>query len=247
MAYRLPLRVATGRVRIVLDSSARLHPSEIAMLPRRFTIRLTFATAILLAGTSSACNDRTLISAPDGTATNRFDLKPLPQTHQVVASAAIVRRTKPLDFNETACGTISPEGRPGSSTSISLKNAGLKVTFPTGAVSSPTYVCLTAHAGVLLTYSFYPHGLHFNTDVTVQQTLKGTTAFHNSTLASDLIGGYLANEVATDVDANGVGAFAQVFNVVGADEAGAATNVTPSTAKFYTNHFSGYALASGRQ
>jgi hypothetical protein len=216
------------------------------MFPRRFTIRLTFATAILLAGTSSACNDRTLISAPDGTASNRFDLRQIAQTHQVVASAAIVRRTKPLALNETVCGQISPESRPGS-TSLSLKNAGLKVTFPNGAVSSPTYVCLTAHAGVLLTYSFYPHGLHFNADVTVQQDLHGTTAFHNSTLASDLIGGYLANEVATDVDANGVGAFAQVFNVVGADEAGVTTNVTPMTAKFYTNHFSGYALASGRQ
>ena len=216
------------------------------MFPRRFTIRLTLATAVLLAGTSSACNDRTLISAPDVASTPRLDRKRDPNPSTTVASASIVRRTKALQANEFACGLITPTSR-SEGTSLSLGKAGLKVTFPRGAVSSATNVCLVAHAGVLLTYSFSPHGLQFNLPIAVKQDLHGTTAFHNGTLASDLLGGYLANEVAKDVDINGVGSFAQVFTVQGADETGKLTNAKPSSVTFYTNHFSGYALASGRQ
>ena len=69
---------------------------EIAMFPRRFTIRLTLATAVLLAGTSSACNDRTLISAPDVASSPRLDKKRDPNPSTTVARAAIVRRTKAL-------------------------------------------------------------------------------------------------------------------------------------------------------
>lgn len=214
------------------------------MFPRRFTIRLTFVTAVLVAGTSSACNDLTLMSAPQGPATSRLE-KPHETPHIAGANVPIVRRTTPLRVDESACARITPDDH-SESVSLKLNKAGLKVTFPRGSVSSAINVCLVAHAGPLLTYSFYPHGLQFNTDITVRQSLRGTTAFHNSTLASDLIGGYLANGVENDVDTKGVGNFAQTFNVLGADEVGTVTNVTPSTVSFYTNHFSGYALASGK-
>ena len=215
------------------------------MFTRRFTRQLTLLAALLFAGTSSACNDRTLLSAPDAPATAKLGLKRGVGARSAVASAPIVRRTRLLASDETACELVPPTS-PSGSRSISLKNAGLKVTFPNGAVSAPTNVCLVAHAGSLLTYSFYPHGLQFAANLTVQQDLRGTTAYHNSLIMSTLMGGYLANDVKVDVDLNGVGSFAQVFSVYADDEA--APLIEKGTfVKFFTNHFSGYALASGRE
>ena len=215
------------------------------MFIRRLTTRLTLLTAVFLAGAASACNDPTLLSAPESPNAARLDAKHAGKLSGTVVKAAVLRRAKALETDETSCGLVTPISARGRTT-ISLEHAGLAITFADGAVSSPTNVCLVAHAGALLTYSFYPHGLHFRAAVAVQQDLRGTTAFHNSAMMSGLFGGYLANEVANDVDVDGVGTFAQTFEVFDADSASAAPKGTTSFVRFYTDHFSGYALASGR-
>lgn len=222
------------------------------MLHRRLSFRLTLASAIVLVGTSSACNDRALVApeslaAPqeirrsDGAVGAPVAVKP----SITIVRAAIVRRTQPLTVMESQCAYLTPV-IPSGSMSVALKKAGLKVHFSSGAVTTPTRVCLVAHPGALLTYSFYPHGLRFNNEIKVQQDLHNTTAWKNPTVMSGMLGGYLANGVERDVDSKGVGSFAQVFNIYFSDETGTFTKTTPSLVKFYTNHFSGYALASGR-
>jgi hypothetical protein len=140
---------------------------------------------------------------------------------------------------------VNPTGRR-RETAIALEQAGLRVTFPAGSVSAPTKVCLTAHAGDLLTYTFQPHGLQFSAPIRVQQDLRGTTAFHNPRLATGMFAGYLLNGVAADVDVDGVGQFEETFSTVVLDDTDAPTSITPARAQFTTLHFSGYALASGR-
>jgi hypothetical protein len=136
-------------------------------------------------------------------------------------------------------------GRARRETTINLKAAGLRVTFPVNSLAAPTSICLTAEAGALLTYTFEPHGLHFNAPIRVQQDLRGTTAFRNPLLTQGIVAGYLLNGVARGVDSEGVAQFYETFGTGLSDDADMATT-TPTRATFSTLHFSGYALASGR-
>jgi hypothetical protein len=133
-----------------------------------------------------------------------------------------------------------------AATTIALRTAGLRVSFPINSVSVPTHVCLTAHAGALLTYTFQPHGLQFDAPIVVQQDLRGTTAFHNPQLAERILAGYLLNGVTADVDVQGIGQFEETFSTAVFDDGDAPTRTTPARASFSTLHFSGYALASGK-
>jgi hypothetical protein len=159
--------------------------------------------------------------------------------------ASILRRVEPLRSDEASCRFIDPS-RTRQQTTIALRRAGLRVSFPVNSVPAPTRVCLTAHAGELLTYTFEPHGLQFNVPIVVQQDLRGTTAFHNPRLAEAIVAGYLLNGVAADVDGDGVGQFEETFTTAVFDDGDAPTRTTPARASFSTLHFSGYALASGK-
>jgi hypothetical protein len=151
---------------------------------------------------------------------------------------------RPLRSDAVSCRVIDPSRA--RETTIALEAAGLRVSFPFNSVATPTRVCLTAHAGDLLTYTFEPHGLQFNAPIVVQQELRGTTAFHNPQLAGRIVGGYLLNGVTADVDGQGVGQFAETFTTAVVDDGDAPTRTTPARASFTTLHFSGYALASGK-
>lgn len=212
------------------------------MLPRPNNVRLTLLATLLVLGVTSACNDVTLVPSAPGSlaAPTSHSGDVIPTT--LVARGTIVRRTQPLASDERECVDLTPKFV-GGSLSVSLQNSGLKVTFYDGAVTAKTTVCLVAHSGALLTYSFYPHGLKFNNQVKVQQDLRGTTAYLNSAVMAGLVGGYMANGVENDIDTIGVGSFAQIFGV--SDYTGTLLKITSKQVKFSTNHFSGYALASG--
>jgi hypothetical protein len=201
------------------------------------------AALIIAAAGAIACGDQVLPSAPS--------LAPAAPSMQRGGSskgrfrASILRRVQPLRSDESSCGFIDPN-RARRETRIALRLAGLRVIFPVNSVSTPTRVCLTAHAGELLTYTFEPHGLQFNVPVVVQQDLRGTTAFHNPRLAETIVAGYLLNGVTADVDGDGVGQFEETFTTAVFDDGDAPTRTTPARASFSTLHFSGYALASGK-
>lgn len=156
----------------------------------------------------------------------------------------VLARTQRLRRNEVACRDMDPAAT--VDVTIALAKAGLKVTFPAGSVGESTEICLTAHAGRLLTYTFEPHGLHFQRPIQVEQDLSHTNAFHNPAVASTLVFGYLEDGVDVDVDADGVGEFAETFDTGVRGDAQNIAPELPSTATFETIHFSGYALASGK-
>jgi hypothetical protein len=114
--------------------------------------------------------------------------------------------------------------------------------LPMCAVTADLQVRATAHMGNKIVYDFQPHGTQFATPIYVAQLLLNTE-LHNSRARNkrpEIWGGYLAHGL-EDVDVDGTGYFAEVFN-------GAYSGRGLETyAVFTTTHFSGYALASGRQ
>jgi hypothetical protein len=83
--------------------------------------------------------------------------------------ATVLERTVPLAQDEVVSQVI---GRWGGV--IRLPQAGLTVSVPFGALSSPTEITVTAPAGNLVGYHFEPHGLQFARAVTVSQDLLST-------------------------------------------------------------------------
>ena len=210
-----------------------------ALLARR-TVR---AALVLATGGALACRDTAPLSAPERLSPQVAALSR--GGHRQRVRVPILRRLEPLRTDEVACRTIDPATISGS-VSIAIPDAGLRVSFPAGSVPAATEICLTAHAGSLLTYSFHPHGLQFGVPVQVQQDLRGTTAYHDRVIARTMVAGYLSAGVQYDVDAQGVGTFAETFSTTVYDDANSLTTTKPASVTFNTVHFSGYALASGR-
>jgi hypothetical protein len=130
--------------------------------------------------------------------------------------------------------------------SIKIQEAGLKVSFPPNAVSSRVYVTLVAHPGQYIAYEFLPHGTRFNEPVKIQQDLHGTSAYQNADVMSTLLGGYMDDGIADLDQTDGTAQLAETFTIFYWDDTDVFKKTTPSVAKFYTSHFSGYVLASGR-
>jgi hypothetical protein len=76
----------------------------------------------------------------------------------------VFEREEPLRYDEVVTQTIGRDGGV-----IRLPRAGLTVTVPRGALTSPTRITVTAPAGDLLGYEFAPHGLQFKKPVTLTQ------------------------------------------------------------------------------
>ena len=130
--------------------------------------------------------------------------------------------------------------------SVKIREAGLSVSFPPGAVDEPLLVTLVAHPGKYIVYDFYPHGTKFNVPVKIQQDLHGTSAYMNAAVMSDLLGGYMDDGIADLDQVTGLADLTETFTIYYWDDTDVFKKTTPSLAKFYTNHFSGYVLASGR-
>jgi hypothetical protein len=156
----------------------------------------------------------------------------------------VVVRTQPLSRDITVSAWVYPNNT--AKQAVKIKDAGLAVQFPPGSVTSPVYVTLVAHAGKYVTYDFYPHGSTFAQPLKIQQDLHGTSAYHNEAVMSDLIGGYM-DDGQDDLDqVTGLASLAETFTIFYWDDTDVFKKTTPSVAKFYTRHFSGYVLASGR-
>ncbi|HEY2067593.1 MAG TPA: hypothetical protein VGG84_16685 [Gemmatimonadaceae bacterium] len=205
--------------------------------------RAARAALVLATGSALACGDTAPLSAPERLSPQTAALSR--SGHRQRVRVPILHRINPLRADEVACRTIDPAAIAGS-VSIALPEAGLRVSFPEGSIPSTTQVCLTAHAGSLLTYSFQPHGLQFGVPVQVLQDLRGTTAYNDRVMARTMIAGYLSAGVQADVDDQGVGTFAETFSTAMYDDAEKPTKTAPASVTFSTVHFSGYALASGR-
>jgi hypothetical protein len=148
--------------------------------------------------------------------------------------APLVRRRGHLSRDLVRSETITAAGG-----TISIPRAGLTVIFPAGAIEGSLRVTITAHRGDEVAYSFEPHGVRFARPVIVIQHLAATTYVPAPTDEEPQVkGGYLERGLA-DVDASGVGVFAETFR------AEYRSRDRRESVYFSTTHFSGYALASG--
>jgi hypothetical protein len=119
---------------------------------------------------------------------------------------------------------------------IEIRDAGLKLTIPSGAVRHRTYFQITAHSGRMVAYSFGPHGSVFKKGLLMEQVLRGTS-WDKLPSHSQVEIGYFEN--AADLDLNGHKALIREFLPIEID-------VTGSAIKAKLFHFSGYMVSSGR-
>ena len=149
------------------------------------------------------------------------------------SAAVVLNRTQPLLTRMSVTRTIGPAGG-----TIAIPAAGIKVTFPAGAVAAERLITVTAPAGHAVAYTFRPHGLNFRRAVTVEVSLKGTLAEGSPQVQDLLESAYYVDGLGT-VAATGV-AMASEYRDVSLDG-------TRSKVTFPIWHFSGYLLASGRR
>lgn len=139
-----------------------------------------------------------------------------------------VQRTSPLASSITVTKTIGSAGG-----SLSIPQAGVTVTVPSGALASNTVITMTARAGSLVAYDFSPHGVVFAKPLVFTQSLSGTNA---SVLTAPLLqlGYYSDPSLLTAVG----GLVSELLS----------GNVNLLTWTFTSKipHFSGYMVAMGR-
>jgi hypothetical protein len=147
-------------------------------------------------------------------------------------------RVAALNRDVVVSRTISPSGG-----TIVLREAGIALRFPPGALASRTRITVTAHAGEHVTYSFEPHGLQFAVPVDVAQFFIFASGHDANDVVRDLQGAYLAHGV-DDLDASGVATVAEVYPVQVRTFEPFNERFVPALATFRIGHFSGYMLAS---
>ena len=186
------------------------------------SLRACALFAALFAG--SACADKAPVS-PEVPAR-------APQ-HGVVSGLLqlpVLQRLVPLSATYSAGATIGSAGG-----TLRIPEAGVTVTFPSGAVAAPTFISVTAPAGKNVAYQFEPHGITFQKAVVVAQDLGLTQVAGDLVEASSLEGAYFAG------DAQLGDGTAQVQ-----EEISASVDLLRLRVTFPIRHFSGYAIASSR-
>lgn len=182
------------------------------------------ALSLTLALTAAACDN----SNPAG---------PAPAVRRAVGASAgfqavVLPRLVPVPAGPAVTARVTIDGGV-----IALPSAGLRVTFPAGAVTEPVDVTVRTASARRVAYEFEPHGLVFARPVLVEQLLSGTSAASDAALRRALVATY----VATGFDDRADGA-------VDADEVlPVQLDARGRVASFEVLHFSGYQLASGRK
>jgi hypothetical protein len=138
-------------------------------------------------------------------------------------------RDEPLAQDITVQQTIGPEGGV-----LQIKEAGMKLEVPAGAVSAPTVFTATALAGRAVAYDFGPSGT-FPVALTVRQDLKGTNWWKQS--PDGLVASYV-RDLSTIDASNGTAR--------GDEPEPTSVDVNNAKISFTVTHFSGYMVSTGR-
>lgn len=190
---------------------------------------LGFAVATALV--FSACSDAGVTApgapvASEQSASNLLDLGGL----LGLTTVAPITRNAPLANDVSWSFTVGAGGATSSNASV-----GLTINVPSGALSTPTTITVTALQGSPVAYSFEPHGITFAKKVTLTQKLQGTSA--GSQLLPMLTGAYFAND--DDILDNGLAIVSEVLSGL--------LDPLTKTFSFSIQHFSGYLVASGNK
>lgn len=177
----------------------------------------------------SACSDA-VVTAPEapvvGTESSSSLLGGL---LGLTSTVAPITRNTPLANDVSWSFTVGSGGATSSNSAV-----GLTIRVPSGAVSAPTLITVTALKGSAVAYSFAPHGLQFNRQVTLTQKLQGTSV--GAQLLPSLTGAYFENE--DDLLDSGLAIVTELLSGL--------LNPLTKTFSFPIEHFSGYLVASGR-
>jgi hypothetical protein len=211
----------------------------------RRIIHGTFGLAVAFAIAASACTEQStpvgLDLAPRGTAALDIFGTSSEETLEAASDSVavsgtpvavnervnVLQRDVPLASSITVSSTIGAAGG-----KIEIRDAGLKLVIPSGALTQATTITVTAFAGNGVAYDFQPHGLVFNKPLVATQAfrLRGTTipvvqgAYFPDAGSLDLTGltGQVTEREPTVVDLQG------------------------KKVKFNIPHFSGYLLSIDR-
>lgn len=148
-----------------------------------------------------------------------------------------VHRSSTLSHDVVVQQTVDSRGG-----SIALPEPGMRITFAPGALSAPTTITVTAHAGDYLAYSFEPHGIQFAAPVVITQDLSDA----DGGSFRSLMGGYMPDGI-TDLDqSTGNVNISEQYPTVTTYGRGVDGRYGYMTS-YTIRHFSGYILTGGRQ
>jgi hypothetical protein len=199
------------------------------------------ALAIGTALVFGACDDGSDLVAPPTSAPKLRPADYGATTFRTPRDLFALGRFLPLNRDVATSRTISPSGG-----TIVLREAGVSLRFPAGALATRTRITVRAHAGEHVAYTFEPHGLQFARPVEVAQVLIFTSAYAEDDVMRELQGAYLSRGIA-DLDPSGVATVSEVYPVRFRSFERYDERFIPTLATFQIGHFSGYMLASGRK
>lgn len=182
----------------------------------------TWALVTAAACAASACGDRmptemTVASEAPAVSSRTGDV------------VGLLKRTEPLTESFTASAIIGPRGG-----RLQIREAGLRVHFPSGALTAPTRITVTALRGSNVAYVFEPHGIEFSQPVTISQSLRNTVAWKTA-LADGLQGSYFERLLVDPTES-----FAQSL-----ENRSAKLKDLKTRLEFSIEHFSGYMVSTG--
>ena len=120
---------------------------------------------------------------------------------------------------------------------LAIPGSDFSITFPKGALSSPTSIKIISDGSGYVSYDMQPHGLRFAKPVVVTQRLKNTSVYGTPT-ALEAAGAYFAKD---PLDLTGILKALEIeTTTIFAGPSGQAEVET-----WILNHFSRYMLASG--
>lgn len=122
--------------------------------------------------------------------------------------------------------------------SLSIPGSDFTITFPYGALSTPTTITITSDASGYVSYDMQPHGLTFRKPVIVTQKLRNT-AVYGTPLAIDSFCAYFAKDL---LDLSGI---LQALEIETTTIFANPNTGLPEVETWQLNHFSRYMLASG--
>jgi hypothetical protein len=137
------------------------------------------------------------------------------------------------DKTRSVSGTIGFDGG-----TLQIPSSDFSITFPKGALTSPTAITITSHDGGYVSYDMNPHGLTFARPVIVTQFLKNT-AVYNTPDALNSFGAYFPK------DPKKLDGILKALEIEATTIYAAPKGTKPEVQTWQLNHFSRYMLASG--
>lgn len=205
--------------------------TDSSRVPTRVVARAVATLGVVLTGLAAACGDAP--SSPTATPADTHGSSQvlLARSRGGAGETEKVGRANPLSAPISVSFAIDPR----KNGHFEIKEAGLEVDVPAGAVSAPVTITATALPGNVIAYEFQPHGLVFAKPLRVRQDLKAidwsTASFGGMEIA------YFADPSALDGG-----------SVVAVQEfLASAFSLLSGRAEFEVNHFSGYMVSWGRR